>query len=252
MEPWPTLANYIGRSRSRTHAGSPGDARDRAPRDDRRTPLVSRADDRLRPLEPPPVVDDLRTMDPRRHRRPDVPPMARRHVPRVPHVRPRRRPAPDSEARSAQRGTPPPRIIGAVRVPPRGRLRVRTARSPSTTSPTSSPHGPTHANRAPTATVERARTAAGGIVEQHPDQYADTSDEAGREWLEAPTVFHDEPDALPAHPDHRARVARWRRVRGKILRRAPRRPARPVRVSGRRDSGESVEHIGRKRAGTGY
>lgn len=96
-----------------------------------------------------------------------------------------------------------------------------------------------------------AERAAGGIVEQHPDDYADCGDD-GNSWLEHRKFFTTNPslyrrsllaegwpdgvhsegrfgiELLERHPDWR--FAFW----------------------GSRDSGEAVEHIGHQRVGVGY
>ncbi|ABW12519.1 hypothetical protein Franean1_3107 [Parafrankia sp. EAN1pec] len=104
-----------------------------------------------------------------------------------------------------------------------------------------------------------AERAAGGIVEQHPDDYVEQTDEDGNAWLEHRRFFTTNPclyprelcsAGWPAGPDSEGRFGLRLLERGL-----------PWGVSGAdvrmgfwgaRDSGEWVEHIGHQRAGTGY
>lgn len=94
--------------------------------------------------------------------------------------------------------------------------------------------------------------AAGGIVEQHPDDWQDCTDHAGRQWLESSRNFTTNPSLYrrtlleldwPAGADSEGHYT------------AALRSADPdVRFGywGSRDSGEWVHHIGNVRKGTGY
>lgn len=104
-----------------------------------------------------------------------------------------------------------------------------------------------------------AEAAAGGIVEQHPDDYVDVRDGAGRAWLEHRRFFTTNPCLYRRElcsvgwPSGReseghfglgllASGLPWG-VSGDAVR---------FGFWGARDSGEWVEHIGHQRVGTGY
>lgn len=97
-----------------------------------------------------------------------------------------------------------------------------------------------------------AEAAAGGIVEQHPDAYADRIDDHGREWLEHRLFFTTNPslyrmalvldEEWPDGPQSEGRFSHELLTDDRIR----------FGFYGARDSGEWVEHIGHQRAGTGY
>lgn len=94
--------------------------------------------------------------------------------------------------------------------------------------------------------------AAGGIVEQHPGDYSDEIDAAGRRWLEHRRFFTTNPSL------YRAELLEEEWPRGPhsegrfTIELLAANPARRFGFYGARDSGEWVEHIGLQRVGTGY
>ncbi|WP_241831196.1 hypothetical protein [Parafrankia soli] len=104
-----------------------------------------------------------------------------------------------------------------------------------------------------------AERAAGGIVEQHPDDYVQVTDEHGHAWLEHRRFFTTNPclyrrelcsAGWPAGAQSEGRFGL-----GLLRSGLPWGVSGPdVRMGfwGARDSGEAVEHIGVQRAGMGY
>ncbi|EFC78832.1 glycosyltransferase family 2 protein [Parafrankia sp. EUN1f] len=101
--------------------------------------------------------------------------------------------------------------------------------------------------------------AAGGIVEQHPDDYVDAGDHDGNRWLEHRRFFTTNPCLYrrqlctadwPTGAESEGRFGLGL-LRGGLPWGVP---GDRVRFGfwGARDSGEWVEHIGHQRAGTGY
>lgn len=93
--------------------------------------------------------------------------------------------------------------------------------------------------------------AAGGIVEQHPDDYEDRSDRHGHEWLEHRRFFTTNPSLY-----RRELCARgWPQVRhseGIFTHHLLEDPDVRFGFWGPRHSGEWVRHIGNERVGCGY
>jgi hypothetical protein len=94
-----------------------------------------------------------------------------------------------------------------------------------------------------------AELAAGGIVEQHPTDYIEATDHAGRSWLEHRRFFTTNPSLY-----RRALCASsWpegAESEGRFTHQLLADPE--VGFWGARDSGEAVTHIGDQRAGVGY
>lgn len=99
---------------------------------------------------------------------------------------------------------------------------------------------------------------AGGIVEQHPDEYIDRSDEQGHHWLEHTLFFTTNPclyrrslidEHWPIGGQSEGRFTHQLLVDGFDTT-----PGRDARFGfwGSRYSGEWVTHIGHQRAGKGY
>lgn len=96
-----------------------------------------------------------------------------------------------------------------------------------------------------------AERAAGGIVEQHPEAYAELWDASGRTWLEHRLFFTTNPSLIRTG----LCAGGWPNVpksEGIFTHRLLRDPAARFGFWGARDSGEWVTHIGAERAGTGY
>jgi hypothetical protein len=106
-----------------------------------------------------------------------------------------------------------------------------------------------------------AETAAGGIVEMHPDWYVDCRDGAGREWLEQRAFYTtncplsrmsllDVP--WPAYQDGRFSEGTFHQQL--MADGTPEVPGDQVKYAywGARDSGVWVQHIGDQRIGKGY
>lgn len=104
-----------------------------------------------------------------------------------------------------------------------------------------------------------AEAAAGGIVEQHPGDYAEMGDLAGHRWLEHRRFFTTNPclyrrELCSAGWPARAQSEGHFGI-GLLRDGLPWGvPGESVRFGfwGARDSGEAVEHIGHQRIGTGY
>jgi len=93
--------------------------------------------------------------------------------------------------------------------------------------------------------------AAGGIVEQHPDDFVQISDRAGHVWLEHRRFFTTNPSLYRRSLCHRP----WpegANTEGRFTHDLLIDPAIRFGYWGSRDSGEWVEHIGHERVGTGY
>jgi hypothetical protein len=93
--------------------------------------------------------------------------------------------------------------------------------------------------------------AAGGIVEQHPDDYAEMVDHAHRHWLEHRRFFTTNPSL------YRRSLCEggWLDVEhseGVMTHRWIEDPAARFGFWGPRDSGEWVTHVGHQRVGVGY
>lgn len=93
--------------------------------------------------------------------------------------------------------------------------------------------------------------AAGGVVEQHPDAYAEMVDHAHRHWLEHRLFWTTNPSL------HRTMLCAlgWPEVaqsEGIFTHRLLEDPDLRFGYWGPRESGEWVKHIGHQRAGTGY
>jgi hypothetical protein len=100
--------------------------------------------------------------------------------------------------------------------------------------------------------------AAGGIVEQHPDDFVEVDDHSGSVWLEHRRFFTTNPSLYrralmdvdwPEGANSEGRFTHHLLEKG-----YDGIPGEDVRFGfwGSRDSGEAVEHIGRQRVGTGY
>lgn len=104
-----------------------------------------------------------------------------------------------------------------------------------------------------------AERTAGGIVEQHPGEYVEQSDELGRRWLEHRLFFTTNP-CVYSTDLIRAGWPTGQYSEGRFTHQLLADglpwgvPGDDVRFAfyGARDSGEAVEHIGHTRAGTGY
>lgn len=95
-----------------------------------------------------------------------------------------------------------------------------------------------------------AEVAAGGVVEQHPDDYAECTDGA-RTWLEHRLFFTTNPSLFRTELCRRG----WPRVErseGIFTQRLLEDPELRFGYWGSRASGEWVHHIGHSRAGAGY
>lgn len=93
--------------------------------------------------------------------------------------------------------------------------------------------------------------AAGGIVEQHPDDYTDRADRHGHEWLEHRKFFTTNPSLYRRSLCERG----WPQVEfseGTFTHQLLADPAVKFAFWGARGSGEAVTHIGVERAGVGY
>lgn len=93
--------------------------------------------------------------------------------------------------------------------------------------------------------------AAGGIVEQHPDDYTDRSDRYGNEWLEHRRFFTTNPSLYRTVLCERG----WpivERSEGIFTHQLIDDPHARFGFWGSRHSGEWVSHIGAERAGVGY
>jgi len=96
-----------------------------------------------------------------------------------------------------------------------------------------------------------AERAAGGIVEQHPEAYADVWDACGHAWLEHRLFFTTNPSLIRTG----LCAAGWPDVpqsEGIFSHRLLCDSSARFGFWGARDSGEWVTHIGAERAGTGY
>jgi hypothetical protein len=106
-----------------------------------------------------------------------------------------------------------------------------------------------------------AETAAGGVIEQHPDWYTDWSDEQGRAWLEQSSFFTANPCVFRRSllgvpwPEHRDGCFSEGTFHQRLITDGtPEVPGPQVRYAywGSRGSGVWVQHIGHARIGTGY
>jgi hypothetical protein len=103
-----------------------------------------------------------------------------------------------------------------------------------------------------------AEVAAGGVVEMHPEAYADSADDAGNRWLEHELFFTTNPSLIRMNLIRRG----WpdvpqseRRFTEYLLREGtPEVPGGQVRFGywGSRDDGPWIHHIGTERIGKGY
>ncbi len=96
-----------------------------------------------------------------------------------------------------------------------------------------------------------AEREAGGVVEMHPDEYAEHHDAAGHRWLEHRLFFTTNPSLYRADLIERG----WPSgalSEGEFTHRLLTDPALRFAYWGARDSGEWVTHIGAERVGTGY
>ena len=93
--------------------------------------------------------------------------------------------------------------------------------------------------------------AAGGIVELHPEDFAEVEDERGNVWLEHSRFFTTNPGLYRRELMERE----WptgEQSEGRFSLQLFEDPAARSGYWGSRDSGEWVSHIGQHRAGTGY
>lgn len=96
-----------------------------------------------------------------------------------------------------------------------------------------------------------AEIAAGGVVEQHPEAYAEVVDYMGRSWLEHRQFFTTNPSLYRSS----LCATGWPNVdrsEGVLSARLFRDTSTRCAYWGSRDSGEWVTHIGADRVGTGY
>ena len=94
--------------------------------------------------------------------------------------------------------------------------------------------------------------AAGGIVEQHPADYAD-ADESGILFLEHRRFFTTNPNLYRVELVRSTEWPAGEQSEGRYgIELLAEDPARRFAFIGRRDSGPAVEHIGTARVGTGY
>lgn len=96
-----------------------------------------------------------------------------------------------------------------------------------------------------------AERLAGGIVEQHPEAYADIWDSAGRAWLEHRLFFTTNPSLIRTN----LCAGGWPNVahsEGIFTHQMLRNTSARFGFWGARNSGEWVTHIGHERVGTGY
>ena len=101
----------------------------------------------------------------------------------------------------------------------------------------------------------------GGVVESNPTQYLDMADDHGRQWLEHRLFYTTNPGIerasllqipWPAHRSGAFSEGTWHQRL--LAEGTPEAPGHQIAYAywGARDSGVWVEHIGHRRAGTGY
>lgn len=102
---------------------------------------------------------------------------------------------------------------------------------------------------------------AGGVVEQYPDQYLDMADDHGRRWLEHRVFYTTNPGIertslldVPWPEDQHGAFSEGTYHQRLLAEGTPEAPGHEIAYAywGARDSGVWVEHIGHRRAGSGY